>query len=45
MGNVLEALLFSGYNPNELSVMDKLIDEYKAIKNQVYYMKLESNLK
>lgn len=29
MGNVLEALLFLGYNPNELN---KLIDEYKAIK-------------
>ncbi|EAC8515263.1 hypothetical protein F0040_14890 [Listeria monocytogenes] len=32
MGNVLEALLFSGYNPNELSGMDKLIDEYEVIK-------------
>lgn len=32
MGNVVEALLFSGYNPNELSGMDKLIDEYEVIK-------------
>ncbi|MBC2256441.1 hypothetical protein HCB46_13390 [Listeria ivanovii] len=32
MSNVLEALLFSGYNANELCGMNKLIDEYNAIK-------------
>ncbi|WP_241433175.1 hypothetical protein [Listeria cornellensis] len=33
LSNVRGALLFSGYDVNELSGMDNFIEEYNAIKN------------